>query len=117
MKEYKIGDIVDLNEYTDAALWCIDNNATLTELEPDGTDRQFEIVAIPEHEPTREEQRQNRAEAYRIEKDPITCQIQSLRDEEQTPEIEQEIADLIQERAEVVADIQARYPYPEDESN
>jgi len=67
-------------------------------------------------EPTYDEQKEARAEAYRQEKDPITCHIQSLRDEEQTPEIQQEIADLIQERAEIVENIKARYPYPEEES-
>lgn len=64
--------------------------------------------------PTEEEQRQKRAEAYRLEKDPITCQITSLRDEEQTPEIIEEINELLQKRAEVVKDIQERYPYPVD---
>ena len=64
--------------------------------------------------PTEEEQRQKRAEAYRLEKDPITCQITSLRDEEQTPEIIEEINNLLQKRTEVVKDIQERYPYPVD---
>lgn len=64
--------------------------------------------------PTEEEQRQKRAEAYRLEKDPITCQITSLRDKEQTPEIIKEINELIQKRAEVVTAIQERYPYPVD---
>ena len=110
---YHIGDIIYFDEnYSDAVAWCDENNATITEIDPDEKGRRFQIVAIQEHIPTYEEQRQNRAESYRLEKDPITCQIQSLRDEEQTPEVEQEIADLIQEREQVVADIQARYPYP-----
>lgn len=61
---------------------------------------------------TKEEQRQNRAAAYRLEKDPITCQIQSLRDEEQTPEVVAEIAALVEERKAKVEEIKARYPYP-----
>lgn len=72
--------------------------------------------APEEPEPTHEDQRLKRAEAYRIEKDPITCQIQSLRDEEQTPEIVAEIEALIVERKEVVENIHNRYPYPEEES-
>lgn len=64
--------------------------------------------------PTEEKQRQKRAEAYRLEKDPITCQITSLRDEEQTPEVVEEINELLQKRTDVVKDIQERYPYPED---
>lgn len=58
-------------------------------------------------------QRQNRAAAYRLEKDPITCHIESLKDEEQTPEIIEEIDSLKQERKDVVEEIQERYPYPE----
>ena len=34
MKDYKIGDIIDETEFTDASLWCRENNATLTEIEP-----------------------------------------------------------------------------------
>ena len=62
--------------------------------------------------PTQEEQSEKRAEAYRQEVDPITCHIQRLQDEEQTPEIEQEIEELKQERSEKVEEIKERYPYP-----
>ena len=65
--------------------------------------------------PTKEEQQQARASAYAQEVDPITCHIQRLEDEEQTQEIEQEIADLKTERAEKVEEIKERYPYPEEE--
>lgn len=64
--------------------------------------------------PTHDEQSEKRAEAYRAEVDPITSHIQRLRDEEQTPEIEAEIADLIAERIEKVAAIKEQYPYPLD---
>ena len=64
--------------------------------------------------PTKEEQQKARAEAYRLEKDPITCQINSLRDEEQTPEVIAEIASLVEERKAKVAEIKARYPYSEE---
>ena len=62
--------------------------------------------------PTQEEQSEKRAVAYRQEVDPITCHIQRLEDEEQTPEIEQEIADLKIERSKKVEEIKQRYPYP-----
>ena len=62
--------------------------------------------------PTEEEQRQKREQAYTLEVDPITCHISRLADEEQTPEIEQEIAELKQERSEKVEEIKERYPYP-----
>lgn len=64
--------------------------------------------------PTYEEQKEARAIAYRLEKDPITCQIQSLRDEEQTEEIIAEIEELKIKRVEVVQEIKERYPYPEE---
>ena len=67
-------------------------------------------------EPTKEEQQKARAEAYRLEKDPITCQINSLRDEEQTAEIIAEIAQLVEERKAKVEEIKQRYPYPVEES-
>lgn len=59
-----------------------------------------------------EARKELRAEAYRIEKDPITCQIQSLRDEEEPDE--EKIAELIQERSEAVEAIKERYPYVEE---
>lgn len=65
--------------------------------------------------PTEEEQRQKREVAYTQEVDPITCHIQRLADEEQTPEIEQEIAELKQERSDKVEEIKERYPYPVEE--
>lgn len=68
--------------------------------------------APEEPAPTEEEQRQKREQAYTKEVDPITCHIQRLADEEQTPEIEQEIAELKQERSAKVEEIKQRYPYP-----
>ena len=65
--------------------------------------------------PTKEEQKEKRAEAYRVEVDPITSQISRLRDEEQTTEIIEKINELLQKRNELVVDIQERYPYPEEE--
>ena len=65
--------------------------------------------------PTYEEQKEARAEAYRVEVDPITSQISRLRDEEQTTEIIEEINKLLQKRNELVVDIQERYPYPVEE--
>ena len=67
-------------------------------------------------EPTKEEQQKAREEAYRANVDPITCHIQRLGDEEQTPEVIAEIASLVEERKAKVAEIKARYPYPVEES-
>jgi hypothetical protein len=65
--------------------------------------------------PTKEEQREKRANAYALEVDPITCNINRLRDEEQTEEVIAEINELIAERALKVEEIKQRYPYPEGE--
>lgn len=73
-----------------------------------------EGYAPEEPAPTEEEQRQKREIAYTQEVDPITCHISRLADEEQTPEIEQEIAELKQERSAKVEEIKERYPYPVD---
>ena len=78
-----------------------------------------EIVINPnydqeEYERQVEECRRNRECAYASEVDCITAHINRLRDEEQTPEIEQEIADLQAERTAKVEEIKERYPYPEE---
>ena len=64
--------------------------------------------------PTKEEQSAKRASAYLAEVDPITAHISRLRDKEQTPEIEAEIAELIAERDAKVEEIKAMFPYPTD---
>lgn len=65
--------------------------------------------------PTKQEVEETRRQLYIAQKDPITCQIQSLRDEEQTEEILAEIEALKAERAEVVAKIKEENPYPTEE--
>ena len=65
-------------------------------------------------EPTKEEQQKARETAYKAKVDPITCHINRLKDEEQTPEVIAEIAALIEERKAKVAEIKARYPYSEE---
>lgn len=64
--------------------------------------------------PSEEEQKEKRAQAYLLEVDPITAHIQRLRDDEEPDE--QRIAELLEERAEKVAEIKERYPYPYPES-
>lgn len=65
--------------------------------------------------PTKEEVAQTRRQLYIEHKDPITCQIQALKDEEQTEEIIAEIEALKVERAEIVAKIKEENPYPVEE--
>lgn len=107
--DFYIGQIFNGAYPPEAANWCNANNAIIQEI----GERRYEICAIPEPPaPTEEEQRKNRELAYTQEVDPITCHIQRLADEEQTPEIEQEIAELKQERSDKVEEIKERYPYP-----
>ena len=63
-------------------------------------------------EPTKEELKKARQEAYKNEVDLITCHIQRLSDEKQTPEVIAEIASLVAERKAKVQEIKAHYPYP-----
>ena len=77
--------------------------------------RYLEDEVPPKPAPTKEEQQALRAEAYKQEVDPITCQINRLKDEEHTPEVEQEISELQAERETKVEEIKERYPYPVEE--
>ena len=61
---------------------------------------------------THEEVEASRSAAYRERVDPITCEIQRLRDMGGSA---QEIAEAEARRAEAVAAIKAQYPYPEEE--
>ena len=61
--------------------------------------------------PTKEEISALREQAYTLEVDKITCHINRLKYEEQTPEIIAEIEELKQERDEKVEEIKQRYPY------
>jgi len=70
--------------------------------------------APAEPEKTKEEVSETRRQLYIAEKDPITCQIQALRDEEQTEEIMAQIESLKEERARVVEKIKAENPYPQE---
>lgn len=96
-------------EYAKLAIYCNENDC---HIEDKGDC--LESVKNEHPAPTYDEVSQMRADAYRIEVDPITCHIQRLEDEEQTPEIEQEIAELKQERSDKVEEIKERYPYPEE---
>lgn len=58
--------------------------------------------------------RSTREMLYRGTVDPITSQISRLRDDVQSPEVEQEIQDLITKRSELVAKIREENPYIEE---
>lgn len=105
---FNIGDVVTKETYRDAVKWCNTHNALINPFT-------WVIEELPA--PTYEEVRQKREALYTKEKDPITCQIQALRDEEQTEEVITQIEELKIKRAEVVAKIREENPYPEDNSN
>ena len=105
---FNIGDKLTKANYTQGAIWCNENNAMI-----DVVDGEYVIVAIPDPlPPTKEEQQKARQEAYKNEVDPITCHIQRLGDEEQTPDVIAEIASLVEERKAKVEEIKTRFPYP-----
>ena len=109
---FNIGDKLTKENYTQGAIWCNENGATIEVI-----DGEYVIVDIPEPlPPTKEEQQKAREEAYRVEVDPITCHIQRLGDEEQTPEVIAEIASLVEERKAKVEEIKQLFPYPVEES-
>lgn len=58
--------------------------------------------------------RSTREMLYRGTVDPITSQISRLRDEVQSPEVEQEIQALLTQRSELVAKIREENPYIEE---
>lgn len=58
--------------------------------------------------------RASREMLYRSTVDPITSQISRLRDDVQSPEVEQEIQNLITKRSELVAKIREENPYIEE---
>lgn len=62
--------------------------------------------------PTEEEISALRDREYTLYVDKITCHINRLKDEEQTPEIIAEIEALKQERTAKVEEIKQKYPYP-----
>ena len=90
-------EVIEDTEHTIDDYKCYDDEFTLHNIDKDN-----------------EYAKKARASAYALEVDPITAHIQRLRDEEGT---EQEIAELINERALKVEEIKKRYPYPEGGQN
>lgn len=74
----------------------------------------FEDQPEPSIEEKNEAIRSTREMLYRGTVDPLTSQISRLRDEEQSPEVEQEIQALITQRSELVAKIKEENPYIEE---
>ena len=95
----------------------LENMPCVTFVKIEETDKTYflhngEYVCEIPYEQQVEEIRQARESAYRAEVDSITCHIQRLSNEEQTPEIIAEIASLVEERKAKVEEIKQRFPYP-----
>ena len=99
--------------FENAKKWAQENNARFVEIETLLVGiRRFQIIELTEEEKI-EEIRLKRAQLYAEKVDPITAQIQRLRDEDvTTPELEAEIRALIEERKQIVAQIKEENPYP-----
>ena len=74
----------------------------------------FEDQPEPSIEEKNEAIRATREMLYRGTVDPLTAQISRLRDDVQSPEVEQEIQSLLVQRSELVAKIREENPYIEE---
>lgn len=74
----------------------------------------FEDQPEPSIEEKNEAIRATREMLYRSTVDPLTAQISRLRDDVQSPEVEQEIQALLVQRSELVAKIREENPYIEE---
>lgn len=74
----------------------------------------FEDQPEPSIEEKNEAIRATREMLYRSNVDPLTSQISRLRDDVQSPEVEQEIQALLTQRSELVAKIREENPYIEE---
>lgn len=101
---FKIGDKLTKENYTQGAVWCNKNNATIN------SNWVIEAVVVPEK--TRADVEAIRKQLYITKVDPITAHINRLRDEELTPELAAEIAKLVEERKLLVEEIKYNHPYP-----
>lgn len=108
---YHIGDIIYFDEnYSDAVAWCDENNATITEIEPDEKGRRFQIVAIEPYVPTHDDISRQREEYRKEHIDSKTAE-RSRRQANGSWTDEDEQAYLALD-AEVTAYIEEHYPYP-----
>lgn len=74
----------------------------------------FEDQPEPSIEEKNESIQATREMLYRSTVDPLTAQISRLRDDVQSPEVEQEIQALLAQRSELVAKIREENPYLEE---
>jgi hypothetical protein len=100
---FKIGDKLTKENYTQGAIWCNENNATINE--------DWVIVEIPVHIPTNEDISNMRQSAYAERTDPLTLRkMRKLALNEWTEEDETQYVAEIQA---ISKEIEEEYPYKE----
>lgn len=98
---FKIGDKLTKENYTQGAIWCNNNNATINE--------DWVIVEIPKYEPTNEDISKMRQSAYAERTDPLTLRkMRKIALNEWTEEDESEYVANIQA---ISKEIKNEYPY------
>lgn len=104
---FNIGDIVTEENYTEAAIWCRENNATI---EQQGN--LYVIVEVPEPPaPTYEDVKKIRASLYRDEVDPLMAEYTRKKTFNLFEEGEEE--SLLRRIENKVEEIKNNNPYPE----
>lgn len=108
-EEFYIGQIFEGTYPPAAACWCNSHNAYIEKI----GERRYEIKAIPEPlPPTDEEQRQNRANAYKEEIDPLHAQ--KMRHTILGDWTEEDEANYVAEVKRLSEEINNRFPYMEN---
>ena len=108
-QEFYIGQIFDGIYPPEAAVWCNANNAYIEDL----GEKRYEIKAIPPAPaPTKEQQEQARASAYKMGIDPLHAR--KARKTILGEWTEEDEAEYVAKVKELSAEIVERYPYPTD---
>jgi hypothetical protein len=100
---FNIGDKLTKENYTQGAIWCNKNNATINE--------DWVIVEIPVHIPTNEEISKMRQSAYAERTDPLT--LRKLRKLALGEWTEKDEAQYVSEIQAISKEIEEEYPYKE----
>jgi hypothetical protein len=104
---FHIGDKLTKENYTDGAIWCKENNATIQKI-----DSEYVICTVPEQPaPTYEEVKEIRASLYRNEVDPLMAEYTRKKTFNLFEEGEEEA--LLVEIESKVEEIKNSNPYPE----
>lgn len=110
MTEYYIGQKFSGEYPAEAAEWCMENDATISEIEPVEGIRQFEIVAVEPYVPTYDDIKQARIEYRKTHIDDKTLERQ--RKTANGTWTEEDEQSYLQLDADVTTWIEENLPYP-----